>query len=93
MLCGLLYLHQHFNILHRDLKPANILLNSKGEVKLSDFGVSAYMDETGKVRKGAVGTRDYMSISFIILFHVVSLTITLSLLVVILVVNQVIFGL
>ena len=66
MLNGLYYLHHHFNILHRDIKPANILLNSKGEVKLTDFGVSEYMDETGKIRTSVQGTRAYMSISF---FH------------------------
>lgn len=60
------------------MKPANILLNSKGEVKLSDFGISEYMDETGKVRKNVLGTRDYMSISFSIVNLMVSLTITLS---------------
>ena len=37
---GLVYLHQK-GLLHRDIKPANILMNSKGEIKYSDFNVSA----------------------------------------------------
>ena len=40
---GLVYLHQK-GLLHRDIKPANILMNSKGEVKYSDFNVSAIIN-------------------------------------------------
>ncbi len=32
-------------VVHRDLKPANILVNTRGEPKLLDFGVSSLMDE------------------------------------------------
>lgn len=36
---GVNYCHNR-NIIHRDLKCSNILLNSKGEVKVADFGLS-----------------------------------------------------
>lgn len=39
-------LHQH-NILHLDVKPDNVLLNSRGEAVLIDFGVSKRYDQTG----------------------------------------------
>uniref|UniRef100_A0A0D9WLT8 mitogen-activated protein kinase kinase n=1 Tax=Leersia perrieri TaxID=77586 RepID=A0A0D9WLT8_9ORYZ len=41
VLKGLMYLHHEKHIIHRDLKPSNILINHMGQVKISDFGVSA----------------------------------------------------
>jgi serine/threonine protein kinase len=37
---GLAILHSK-NIMHRDIKSDNILVNSKGDIKLCDFGYSA----------------------------------------------------
>jgi serine/threonine protein kinase len=43
---GLLYLHETKKIIHRNIKPDNLLLDSKGKLKILDFGVSAIKSET-----------------------------------------------
>ena len=60
MLCGLTYLHTK-NHIHRDIKPANILLNSKGEVKLSDFGIARELLEQEIFSSTVIGTLSYKS--------------------------------
>lgn len=61
VLKGLMHLHHEKHIIHRDLKPSNILINHRGEVKISDFGVSATLKSSSGMRDTFTGTRNYMS--------------------------------
>uniref|UniRef100_A0A9J8ACM2 mitogen-activated protein kinase kinase n=1 Tax=Cyprinus carpio carpio TaxID=630221 RepID=A0A9J8ACM2_CYPCA len=55
---GLTYLWS-LKILHRDVKPSNMLVNTRGQIKLCDFGVSTQL--VNSIAKTYVGTNAYMA--------------------------------
>lgn len=57
---GLHYLHG-IQIVHRDIKPSNLLINSRGEIKIADFGVSRVVAGRPEECELYVGTWAYMS--------------------------------
>ena len=53
--------HQN-HIIHRDIKPENLLLNSKNELKIADFGLALIINENVLTHSSSiVGTPGYMA--------------------------------
>lgn len=61
VLNGLIYMHREKHLIHRDIKPSNLLVDSCGNVKIADFGVSGELHETLAKCASWVGTVHYMS--------------------------------
>jgi serine/threonine protein kinase/WD40 repeat protein len=58
---GLAYAHER-GVIHRDIKPSNLLLDERGVVWITDFGLARRLDDVALTHTGVlVGTPRYMS--------------------------------
>jgi len=57
------YAHRQARVVHRDLKPANLMINGRGDLKVTDFGISRSLSDsmTRVSQSNSAGTLAYMS--------------------------------
>ncbi|KAM7371920.1 hypothetical protein PAMP_009120 [Pampus punctatissimus] len=54
------HLHRKLSVIHRDVKPSNVLINTQGQVKMCDFGISGHLvDSVAKTMDA--GCKPYMA--------------------------------
>ncbi len=56
---GLAAAHEH-GVIHRDLKPANVMIDGRGKVRITDFGLADIVDSF-KAEESGAGTPAYMA--------------------------------
>ena len=60
-ICNALDVCGREDIIHRDIKPSNILVNSHGDFKLGDFGVSRVLNDEDTYGTKGIGTYNFMA--------------------------------
>jgi serine/threonine protein kinase/Tfp pilus assembly protein PilF len=64
-LCDALdYAHNRANVIHCDLKPTNLMINQRGDLKVTDFGIARSLSDSVSrltLEQGRSGTLVYMS--------------------------------
>ena len=57
---GIKFIHDN-NIINRDIKPSNILINSNGNIILTDFGIAKKLSKYYNKTFTHIGTKQYMA--------------------------------